>query len=195
MIPSSLMLEAEETLLSESSRTKTQYCIFRSGERWYAVPAIEIREICTSSRLTSVPFSSGVLAGICNQLTEFIPIFSLERLLDSEANLTQQPQSSLLIFAGKQPWGIEITEVTSIIALDGLVPHENRGPENRGTENRGTQGRHRFLWGTAIYNQNVINLISLERLHSKAGVELTDWWTDNLSVTPNGEASQQGTAQ
>ena len=69
------MLEAEETLLSESSRTKTQYCIFRSGERWYAVPAIEIREICTSSRLTSVPFSSGVLAGICNQLTEFIPIF------------------------------------------------------------------------------------------------------------------------
>jgi len=190
MIPSSLMLEAEETLLSESSRTKTQYCIFRSGERWYAVPAIEIREICTSSRLTSVPFSSGVLAGICNQLTEFIPIFSLERLLDSEANLTQQPQSSLLIFAGKQPWGIEITEVTSIIALDGLVPHENRG-----TENRGTQGRHRFLWGTAIYNQNVINLISLERLHSKAGVELTDWWTDNLSVTPHGEASQQGTAQ
>ena len=53
------MLEAEETPLSESSRTKTQYCIFRSGERWYAVPAIEIREICTLT-LTSVPFSSGV---------------------------------------------------------------------------------------------------------------------------------------
>ncbi|MEC8475108.1 MAG: chemotaxis protein CheW [Planctomycetota bacterium] len=185
MRSSSLMLGADETLLKESSRTKTQHCIFRSGERWYAVPAFEIREICTSSRLTSVPFSSGVLGGICNQLTEFIPIFSLDRLLDPESNMTQHAQSSVLIFTGKQPWGIEITEVTSIIALDVLVPHENRG----------TQGRHCFLWGTAIHNQNVINLISLERLHSKAGADLTHWWAENLSVTPDAKSSQQGTAQ
>lgn len=96
-----------------------RYCVFKSDDNWYGVPALSVRSIVPRPELTSAPHSDPILKGICHIQNEFLPVVSLQALTQIQYETSPESEQQLLILLGPQgPWGLLIDGASALAALE-----------------------------------------------------------------------------
>lgn len=136
-----------------------KYCVFRSGGHWFAAPAVTIREVATRPTMVSPPDFPAALAGLCHLRNEFVPVLSLERLLQQDT--TSEPTSQqLLIMAApaNSCWALLVDEVSALATLDVAI----------NTDNRALDAWSVAVMGSATFQGEVVRVLDVNGLHRLA---------------------------
>lgn len=189
------------TLLSAEERhpplLPTSHCVFRSGNRWQALPAAAVREVMFIPDIVHVPGTPETFAGLCHVRHEFVPVLKLGALLTgceqlpsfahAERATASAPgaMASQLLTARSAPlqdrilllledtdgtWGILAGEVTPLQTLD-----ISDNPQYEGTS--GTTA----VMGWAKHGDQVIQVLDQRCIREMAQDDLAAFWK---SFTP-----------
>ncbi len=139
-----------------------KYCVFRSGDDRFCLPAPSIRNVGPRPVLCRLPMTDDVLAGLAHEQREFIPVYSF-RVIRGVVSLPQQEQQILVLTADSGAWGLLIDEVHGLESLE-LSLNSNRGQS--GTWSSICVGSTAFMDQvvTAIDSQDLLEFVQ-EQLH------------------------------
>ncbi|QEG41047.1 chemotaxis protein CheW [Roseimaritima ulvae] len=150
-----------------------KYCLFRSGDSWFAIPAIAVHEIAACPALVPVPHSGPALAGMCHLRSEFNPVIALNPLLRSDEASGVRGDNQLLVIQSSSVWSLLIAEAAGIVSLETLVTPESRGDDRIQTP----------VIGTSMFRDHIVHVLdpggilrlaqqTLESLWNVAGQEV-----------------------
>ena len=143
-----------------------KHCVFRSGDSWFSMPAIAIREIAIAPPLVQIPQSDPLLAGLCHFRSEFIPVVLLNSLLDDDESDDSQRHNKLLVIHENSTWGILVTEATVLESLETIMAPESRLEEMCQTP----------VMGTAMWREQIVRVLDPKRIFRLAQQSLEDAW-------------------
>ncbi len=96
-----------------------RFCVFRSGEGWFGIPALAVRSIVPRPEITITPQSDPILKGLCHLQNEFFSVISLQALPQIQYDTSPESEQQLLIIHGPQgPWGLLIDQAIGLAALE-----------------------------------------------------------------------------
>ncbi|NND99127.1 MAG: chemotaxis protein CheW [Pirellulaceae bacterium] len=163
-----------------------KYCVFRSGENWFAIPAVAVREITTSPELVCIPGCHRSLAGVCHLRAEFIPVISIDGILGIGPTREVEDENTLLVIDGNATWALRIAEAGSIESLEVLSnaePHQDEPPES-------------VELGTATHRDQIVRVLDHNGVYRNAKRLVASHWgtpasrsrpTQCTESTPNPE--------
>ncbi len=158
---------APEPLSALSASDK--HCIFRSGETWFSVPAISVREIAIAPEMVRVPNCHPALGGLCHLRSEFVPIVVLNALLDIDCSSVAQPHNKLMVFHGHNVWALLIAETAALQSSETLITPETRNDD-----------AHPFaIMGTSMYRNQIVRVLDPSRVFRLAQQVIEDFWLTN----------------
>ena len=142
-----------------------KHCVFRSGDCWFAVPAVAVRQIAIAPELVRVPHCHRALIGLGRLRGEFVPVVALGTLLEmAQANDLSEPDC-LLVFEGSCVWSLLISESAALESLEIIVSQEAPG-EN--TSN--------VVIGTAMYKDRIVRVLNPNSLLAIAQHAFDQHW-------------------
>lgn len=103
------------TNIDEAAITPS-HCVFRTGTRWLALPAVAIREVLPKPEMVSIPGASAEFSGLCHIRSEFIPVLNLTTILSDTDGSDHQIMLVLEDMDG--PWAVLVDEVLSLRQLN-----------------------------------------------------------------------------
>jgi chemotaxis signal transduction protein len=112
----SVLIADQPTGLSQCS-TAEKHCIFRSAARQFSLPAAAVRELTIARGIVPVPASHSSLAGLYCARGRFLPVISLQELLQLDQSDPLQPHQQLIVIDGVSPWALLISEAVAVDAL------------------------------------------------------------------------------
>ncbi len=142
-----------------------KHCVFRSGEFWFSVPAISVRQIVIAPELVRVPNCHRALIGLGRLRGEFVPIVALGTLLEMEQANDVSADACLLVLEGSCIWSLLISEPAALESLETIVSQEALG-EN--TSN--------LVIGTAMYRDCIVRVLNPNGLLATAQRVLDQFW-------------------
>lgn len=155
---------AMETMSDLSASDK--HCVFRSGQSWFSVPAISIREISIAPEMVAVPYCHSAFAGLCHLRSEFIPVILLNSLLDIDTSVTSQPHNKLMVINGHSVWALLIAEAAALESLETLATPEIRGDDMKQSA----------IMGTCMYRGQIVRVLDPTRVFWLAQQALESFW-------------------
>tara|TARA_R110002049_G_scaffold27321_2_gene93964 strand:+ start:19258 stop:19782 length:525 start_codon:yes stop_codon:yes gene_type:complete len=147
----------------------TRHCVFRCREDWFALPATSVREITYAPKLSVVPGSHPLLAGMCHLRSEFLPVVRVDVLLADEAIETANDEKLLVLGSTTGGWAILISEVLALEPLDTLT----NGDVNLDDSVSGV------VLATAMFRDEVVRVLDPHRLLHLAQSQLENHWSTN----------------
>ena len=161
-------LDATPVFAQATGNSRPKHCMFRCAGDWYALPATSIGEITSATPITQIPASAPSLLGVCHHQSEFIPVVSLSKILNSENHNAATPKHQyLLILDDKPRWAILIDEVGKLVTMDTIVPNESREFAASLTPQS----------GTAIIQGKIIKLLNCDQLYNRVLSDLASNWS------------------
>lgn len=143
-----------------------KHCVFRSGDSWYALPALAVREITIAPELVSVPSSHVSLSGLCHLRSEFVPVISLGSLLEHEVQQDSEPGNQLLVLGDTNVWALLIAEAAALEPLETILAPESRLDDTHQSP----------VMGTAMFNEKILRVLDHKRLFRLAQQILEKSW-------------------
>jgi chemotaxis signal transduction protein len=103
-----------------------KYCVFRSRQDRFCLPATDIRNVASRPVLCPVPLTHEVLAGLAHEQREFFPVYSFSNARDAAAGPDLEPH--MLVMIGENgAWGLLVDEVFGLESLElSLHPRRDR---------------------------------------------------------------------
>lgn len=147
--------------------SSNKHCIFRSGNSWYSVPAVAVREITVAPELFAVPQSHRALAGLCHLRSEFVPVISLGGLLEVEDQQVSQRNNRLMVLQGTSVWSLLIAEAAALESLETILAPESRMDDSYQSP----------VMGTAMFNDEILRVLDANRLFRLAQQTLESSWS------------------
>ena len=98
------------------SKPTTTHCVFRRGECWLALPALDVREAMPCPDLVFVPGTPRSISGLVHVRSEFIPVLNLGAVLPESDSSSEDIM--LIVDDADGPWGVLVDEVTSLRSLE-----------------------------------------------------------------------------
>lgn len=165
-------------MIQPSSRTidQTAYCVFRRGAVWLALPAYALRRVISSQDLVAVPMSPPVLAGICHRQGEFLPVLTLDPVM----NLTSRQSQRLMLVIDDLDgnWGLLVDEVKALVRLDVSNPGAISNADASS-----------IVTGWATFDEEVVRILDYSLLREIADRELAG--TPGKEIRPTISAGSQ----
>src|SRR4051794_36042662 len=91
-----------------------RYLTFRSDDRLYALPAVQVAEVIRPTALARVPLAPDSLLGLANLRGAVMPVASIRSLLGlAQANATSA--SRLIVLDGAAPVALEVDAVATLV--------------------------------------------------------------------------------
>ncbi len=141
-----------------------KYCVFRSGNDRFCVPALAIRNVGPRPDLCPLPMTDEVLAGLAHEQREFFPVYSFctARGVRPEPQMEQQ---MLVLINDTGPWGLLIDEVLGLESLElSLNAHRGQAASWSSVSIGSTAFKDHFV--TAIDSQNLCEFVQVRLNHA-----------------------------
>lgn len=143
-----------------------KHCVFRCGEAWYALPAIEVQEVIVAPPITAIPLSGDHLLGICERKNGFLPVLSINQIIHKAHSETPTDTDHLLILDGEPSWAISINDAAYLATIESVLPNESRtNPASCAS-----------LLGTAIVDGQVVNVLATGSVYKNAQLGIEAYW-------------------
>jgi chemotaxis signal transduction protein len=147
-----------------------RFCVFQSGENWFAMPSLAIRGVVPERMVARMPHSDPVLSGICYVQNEFIPVVSLRALLSVEYEAPQNANRQLMILLGSHgPWGLSIDRAVALVPLE----------TSYSTYSNLDDSWSRVVVGSAKYSTHVVQVLDPNAMYQYAARLLDMFWQDH----------------
>jgi chemotaxis signal transduction protein len=157
-------------------------CIFRSDETWFSLPATSVREITIAPARVKVPLCHRALLGLSHLRSVFLPVVSLNDLLDlqhdasarhqlgasarHQLGASAQSHQQLLVLQAASPWALLIAEAVALEALETILTPEGSWEESNPSP----------VMGTAMYRDQIVQVLDPNRLLQFAQQVFDDLW-------------------
>ena len=150
-----------------------RYCVFQSGDTWYAMPALAVRRVAPRPQLTPISQSDPLLLGLAHLQNEFVPVVSLRALTQVQYGSSSELEKQLLVLIGHQGvWGLLIDQVVNLAHLEtsysSFACQEDRWSV--------------VTVGSASYRDQVLQILDPVALYSYASGLLEVFWQDVTRV-------------
>lgn len=143
-----------------------KHCVVRSGQSWFSLPAVAVREITSAPAMVAVPKCHPALVGLCHLRSEFIPVIEVNALLDVDGVDNSGPHPKLLVINGRSVWALLIAEAAAIESLETLVAPESRMDDGSQTP----------VLGTAMFREQIVRVLDPNGVFQFAQQVLEDQW-------------------
>lgn len=151
--------------VNEPDIASDKHCVFRCGETWFSVPAVSVREIVMTPELVAVPDCHEALVGLCHLRSDFIPVVTLQSLLDSAASIANDNSSCLLVFDHACAWALLISGSAGLEAIETIVSQDSRSDHD-----------HSVVIGTAMFRDRIVRVLNPNALLAKAQQAFEGHW-------------------
>lgn len=151
-----------------------RHCVFRAGASWFSMPAVTIREVLVAPVPVRLPESPAWLIGIVHIQSEFIPVISLERLLNQSPPLVTQGNERLLVMAGSPVWSLLVSQVQALTDIEATLSPENHGQF----------GHSSCTVGTFMLGDKIAHVLEPHRILRKVQQSLNDCWRSGVQTWP-----------
>ncbi len=147
-----------------------KYCVFLTGGLWFALPATLIREVVGRPTLAIVPRSNPVLAGLCHEGSEFLPVL---RLPSRASHASHSSEQKMLVLNGPNgAWALLIDQVHGIESLE--CSHDAEGYFDDWSM---------AVMGTSTLNDNFVRILNPDGLYRFAEQMLKRDWAELSTST------------
>ncbi len=147
-----------------------KYCVFVTGGTWFAFPATSIREVAGRPTLAIVPRSNPVLAGLCHEGSEFLPVL---RLPSRASHASHSSEQKMLVLNGPNgAWALLIDQVHGIESLE--CSHDAEGYFDDWST---------AVMGTSTLNDNFVRILNPDGLYRLAEQMLQRDWAELSTST------------
>lgn len=161
----------KQTDLSDSER----YFVFKSGERWYGMPALAVRSVAPRPDITQTPYSDPILKGLCHVQNEFLPVVSLQALTQIQYETSQGSEQQLLVVFGPQgAWGLLIDEAVAIAPLETSIS----------TFSNRLDRWSKVTLGSASFRSQVLQVLDPNAIYQYASNLLDMYWQNADPASP-----------
>ncbi len=154
-----------------------RFCIFRSADNGFAIPALSIRKIVPRPDMISIPHCDPILKGLCHLHNEFVPAISLKALAQVQYESNANAEQQLLVMLGPQgSWGLLIDQTITLAPLETSIS---------------TLSEQRDRWaqvtvGSASHQHQVLQILDPSAIYQYASNLLNSYWqsTDQALSLP-----------
>ena len=115
--------------------------------------------------LVAVPDCHEALAGLCHLRSDFIPVVTLQSLLDAAATTTNDNSACLLVFDNVCPWSLLISGSAVLESIETIVSQESRSDHD-----------HSVIIGTAMFRDRIVRVLNPNALLAKAQQAFEGHW-------------------
>ncbi len=171
-----------KTQLAESDHRQTalenvdRYCVFKSGDGWFGVPALAVHAVVPRLKISRIPCSDPILRGLGHIQNEFVPVISFQSLTEVQYETTPDREQQILLIDGPQGrWGLLIDQAVTLASLEPsfatVSDHEN--------------GWSRVTAGSASFQQRVIQVLDPVAMFHYAANLLGMYWQSDVASEKN----------
>ena len=147
-----------------------RFCVFQSGDNWFALPSLAIRSVVPERQITPMPHSDPLLRGIGYVQNEFIPIVSLRALMHVEYDAAIDAGRQVMILLGAHgPWGLSIDRASALVPLETSYSTYSNRDDNWS----------RVVVGSATYLKHVVQVLDPVAIYQYASRLLDMFWQDH----------------
>lgn len=144
-----------------------RFCIFRSGNDWFGIPALAVRSIIPRPELMETPHCDPTLQGICHVQNEFIAVVSFQAIDQVQYDIAPGSEQQLMILNGPQgPWGMLIDQAITLAELETSISTLG-GAQDRWSK---------VIKGSASYENQVLQVLDANALYRYAAGILESFW-------------------
>ena len=158
-----------------NSDTATSYCLFRTEGMWFAIGALQIREVIACPRWAEVPRSHSMLAGLYHEGSEFLPVLQLPSSVDTSTIRSEERHRQMLVIEGPNgPWGFLVNQVVGIESFE--FSHE---------QDAFVDDWCTAVMGTATWQKDIVRVLNADGLYRHAEGALKRNWAAEPIAAPN----------
>jgi chemotaxis signal transduction protein len=155
--------------LNGGEQTCEKYCVFERGGALYAILGTSVREVGLRPKISTVPGSHPMLAGLGHIRNEFLPFLRMHDSSGYEKSAGQESQ--MVVISGDHgPWGLLVDRVIDLLPLEVSLCSDK-------------QGFHGWLgaaMGSATLDHRVVRVLDERALYRLATETLNGYWTREL---------------
>jgi chemotaxis signal transduction protein len=146
-----------------------KYCVFDRGDTLFAILATSVREVGLRPKISTVPGSHAMLAGLGHVRNEFLPFLQLNT--SSNYGKPHGDESQMVIVSGDNgPWGLLVDHVLGLMPLEVSLCSDVHG----------AQGWMAAVMGSATLDHRVVRVLDERALYRLATETLNAYWTCEL---------------
>ncbi|MEZ6138498.1 MAG: chemotaxis protein CheW [Pirellulaceae bacterium] len=142
-----------------------KHCVFRCSNAWFSVPAISVRQLVVAPELVRVPRCHPALVGIGRLRGEFLPVVSLQNLLETQTPSELSANDCLMVLDGGCTWSLLISESVALSPLEIIVSQESL-----------VENANNIVIGTAMFRDRIVRALNPNGLLVAAQSALERYW-------------------
>jgi purine-binding chemotaxis protein CheW len=155
--------------------TSNKHCVFRCGDSWFSVPAVAVRQIVVIPELVRIPHCHRAIAGLGRVRGEFVPVISLDTLLEIDQSNESPASACLLVLEGNCNWSLLISETIALEYLETIV-----------SQNARLENPNNVVIGTAMFRDHIVRVLNPGGLLATAQSAFDQFWNRaNDRTTPH----------
>ncbi len=155
---------------ADRQQNADKHCVFLSGESWFGLSAVSVREVTSRQKIFAVPHSHEALGGICHLRNEFLPALHLQALLGDEVPQFTRAGQMLVLTSAGESWALLIDRAVAIESLDLSINPDVKLDD----------GLSAALLGTAAYGEHVVRVLDPNSLYRLAEDSLRSRWLNEV---------------
>lgn len=156
--------------MEQSHLQSDKFCVFRSGESWFALPALAVREVSFRPDVVPVPLSDPALIGLCHIRNEFIPAVSFQLLWGDRIGQRSAESQMLVLNEYQTSWALLIDQVVAMESLETSFAGDGLDDDRWSAASLG--------WAT--FQEQPVRVLHSKRLYRLAENVLESFWTASL---------------
>lgn len=146
----------------KETQADSKFVVFTLGSTWYALPAIQVREIVNVGTLAPLPDAPSYIRGVMNVRGRLLPVVDLKECLGLTPTDVGQKPRVLIARLPKALVGLLVDGVDEIVSvsLDSIEPP----PAVNDYDSK------RFLYGVMRMDERLVLFLNLEEVFSGGAV-------------------------
>ena len=100
---------------------RLQICTFTLGDRTFALPVSEIREVVRGLEVTAVPLAPGAVRGLANLRGQIATAIDLRRRLELPPRGEGQGEVNVVVDSADGPVCLAVDDIGDVIEVDGAL--------------------------------------------------------------------------
>jgi chemotaxis signal transduction protein len=158
--------------VTNAAQASEKYCVFERSDTVCAILATSVREVGLRPKISTVPGSHPMLAGLGHIRNEFLPFLRLNVTAGFEPHSGASEPQMVVVSGDNGPWGLLVDKVIGLLPLDVSLCSEMHG----------AQGWLAAVMGSATLDHRVVRVLDERALYRLATETMNRYWTHELVV-------------
>jgi chemotaxis signal transduction protein len=154
--------------VASSEQACEKYCVFQRGDSLFAILATSVREVGLRPKISSVPGSHEILAGLAHIRNEFLPFVRLNESAGYDQRGPSDEAQMVIVSGDNGPWGLLVDRVIGLLPLEVSLCSDMHG----------AQGWLAAVMGSATLDHRVVRVLDERALNRLATETLNHYWID-----------------